>query len=299
MKRNYYAGIDVLRGLGIFVVLILHTAFYSFDGIFELDLSNPPIIITIIGLLLMFAGLFAMISGFSHGIQILKRLDDKMRMRSIMAHLGTVSLFLIVLGTIQKTLIGSGHIQFDTKSFDNTVLVELIRSGVFKLPDLNRILYINSLTMMGLNVLLLGLVFRLLYSPKHKTRIAPILYFLGIAYFFISLLRIPLYDIFIDALDKGNYPVVLLLDLFVNKNNPILPYFSFALFGAWMAALCYFEVKRKERIHLSQWIHFSHDWRIPVCESAGHNAGKGHRSEMVFDHGRSDRLVHADAAGCA
>ena len=50
--KKHYRGIDVLRGLGIFSVLSLHTAFYYYDGIYDLDLSNPPLIITLIGAVL-------------------------------------------------------------------------------------------------------------------------------------------------------------------------------------------------------------------------------------------------------
>ena len=77
MDSKRFVGIDFLRGIGIFVVLILHTAFYSFDGIFDVDFSNPPLMITIIGLLLMFAGIFAMVSGFAHTTQILSRIESR------------------------------------------------------------------------------------------------------------------------------------------------------------------------------------------------------------------------------
>lgn len=244
MSSKRYIGIDFLRGVCIFVVLILHMAFYSFDGIFDVDFTNPPPVITVIGLLLMFAGIFAMISGFSHATQILSRLDKGRNMKDILKHLTLVALYLLIIGFLQKTVIGSGHIQFDTRSFDNTLLVELIKTGGFKLPDVHRLLYINSLTMMGLNVILLGLVFKILIALKDRINISRTLYVLSLVYFFISLARIPLYEVFMNAQDAGNYALVLMLNVLVNKNNPILPYFAFALFGAWIAALRHDEIKR-------------------------------------------------------
>ena len=62
MEKNW-RGLDFLRGIGIFFLLVMHSAFYYFSGLWDLDLDNPPLIITVIGFLLMFAGLFAMISG--------------------------------------------------------------------------------------------------------------------------------------------------------------------------------------------------------------------------------------------
>ncbi len=53
----------------------------------------------------------------------------------------------------------------------------------------------------------------------------------------ISLIRIPLYGIWLDAMDNHNYFKALLLIFLVAKNNPIFPFFSFALFGGWLATL--------------------------------------------------------------
>ena len=73
----YWLGIDFLRGLGIFCLVIMHTAFYYFSGLWDLDLESPPLIITVIGFLLMFAGLFGMISGLVHGISIFRLHHDR------------------------------------------------------------------------------------------------------------------------------------------------------------------------------------------------------------------------------
>jgi hypothetical protein len=53
----------------------------------------------------------------------------------------------------------------------------------------------------------------------------------------LSLIRIPLYTVYLDALESGNWLITLLLNWLVNKNNPIFPYLSFALFGAWISTL--------------------------------------------------------------
>ncbi|OPL09410.1 MAG: hypothetical protein AVO33_00350 [delta proteobacterium ML8_F1] len=244
MNGKRIAGIDFLRGLCIFVVLILHTSFYSFEGIFDVDFDNPPVIITIIGLLLMFAGIFAMISGFSHTTQILSRMNQGHDMKAIFRHLLVAALYLLVLGFLQKTVLGSGHIDFDSRSFNNTIAVEWIKSGRLVLPGLDRLLYINSLTMMGLNILLLGLLFKIIETIKERINVPLTLYLLAILYFFLSLVRMPLYDTFLIALNEGNYGLVLVLNIFVNKNNPVLPYFAFALFGAWIAALKHYETRK-------------------------------------------------------
>ena len=52
-----------------------------------------------------------------------------------------------------------------SKSMNNSLLVELINTSVFKLPDLERILYVDSLVMIGMNVCLLGAIYVLI---KHR-----------------------------------------------------------------------------------------------------------------------------------
>jgi peptidoglycan/LPS O-acetylase OafA/YrhL len=76
MKKNF-TGLDVLRGIGIFALLVMHTAFYHFEGLFELDLNDPPLIVTFIGLILMFAGVFAMISGLVHTYQHYRKTNEQ------------------------------------------------------------------------------------------------------------------------------------------------------------------------------------------------------------------------------
>jgi hypothetical protein len=59
----------------------------------------------------------------------------------------------------------------------------------------------------------------------------------GLAFFLLSLLRIPLYEAYMAASGQGRHGTVLLLNWLVNKNNPLMPYLSFGLLGAWMGVL--------------------------------------------------------------
>ena len=49
MLKNHYRSIDFLRGLGVFFVLVLHTSFYYYADIYDVDIANPSLIITLIG----------------------------------------------------------------------------------------------------------------------------------------------------------------------------------------------------------------------------------------------------------
>lgn len=228
-------GIDILRGLGVFTLLGLHSAFYYFDGLYELDLNNPPLIITIIGFLLMFAGMFAIISGYGH-VRVMKHEMSKgASVNSIIKKQMMSALFILIIAYLYFILTGPGIVHFETQSMNNSILVEWIQSGQWVGVNLERLIYIDSLVMIGVNIALLGLVYP--WLVKHHWATRNHLLGLFIVFFTLSLIRIPLYSIFMTALEDENWLIVIVLNLLVNKNNPIFPYFAFALLGAWVVEL--------------------------------------------------------------
>ena len=237
MKFTHLKGLDVLRGLGIFILIVMHTAFYHYRDLTSLDLNNPPLVVTIIGLLLMFAGIFAIVSGFSHALQNNhKQLVLAYSNRHILRYNLISGLLVLVVAYLYFLFTGPGLVNMATKSMNNSLFVELINTGVFKLPDLERILYVDSLVMIGMNVCLLAAIY-LLIKIRFKERQAFATLLIALIFFAISLIRIPLYTVYIDALDKGNFTVVLLLNWFVNKNNPIFPFLAFGLIGQALALI--------------------------------------------------------------
>lgn len=236
MKKNF-AGLDVLRGIGIFALLVMHTAFYHFEGLFELDLSDPPLIVTFIGLILMFAGVFAMVSGLVHTYQYIRKTDhQKLTFQTAIRHNLRSGLFILAVAYLYFIFTGPGLAHMSEKYMSNSILVELFTSGKFISSTLERVLYVDSLVMIAMNILLLGVFYRI--QHRFFKKIQPRFYVISaLAFFVLSLVRIPLYTMYLDALDALNWPVILSLNWLVNKNNPIFPYLSFALFGAWIAAL--------------------------------------------------------------
>lgn len=236
MKKNF-TGLDVLRGIGIFALLVMHTAFYHFEGLFELDLNNPPLIVTFIGLILMFAGVFAMISGFVHTHQHYRKIQEKrMDLTSALKYNMVSGILILIVAYLYFIFTGPGLANMSTKFMSNSIFVELLTSGKLIGTTLERVLYVDSLVMIGMNILLIGLFFRL--HHRFFKKITPNFYLISaILFFVVSLIRIPLYTVYLDALESGNWTITLLLNWLVNKNNPVFPYLSFALFGAWISTL--------------------------------------------------------------
>jgi hypothetical protein len=235
MKKNY-AGLDVLRGFGIFILVMMHTAFYHFSGLYDLDLDNPPITVTIIGLMLMFAGLFAMISGLVHTLQFERKTSEyKLSSKVIFKYILMSFGWMMLVAYLYFNVTGPGIVNMAGRSMDESILVHLINSGSFILPSLDRFLYIDSLVMISMNILLVGLLYLLLNKVMKLKKKSWILLGLTLVFFALSLVRIPLYNLYLEGRDTMNWSLILPLNWLVNKNNPILPYFSFALMGMWLA----------------------------------------------------------------
>lgn len=236
--HNEFRGLDVLRGLGLFVLVTMHTAFYHFSGLYDLDLDNPPLIVTLIGFLLMFAGMFAMISGLVHTFQNERKLNEhQLTPKKVFRYVLAYFAGMMIIAYAYFLFTGPGIVNMALRSMDESVIVHWINTGTWIVPSLDRILYIDSLVMIAMNVLLVGgmvVAFRKIDSARIKANLSLIG---GVVFFAVSLIRIPLYNVYLEARDAFNWSVILALNWIVNKNNPILPYLAFALFGMWMAYL--------------------------------------------------------------
>jgi hypothetical protein len=87
--------------------------------------------------------------------------------------------------------------------------------------------------MIAWNLLLTGPLLSALLKGRLKRieRPSALLNALGAAVMVLSLARIPLYPWAVRAVERGNAPLALPLGFLVGKNNPILPYWGFGLFG--------------------------------------------------------------------
>lgn len=232
MDKNWL-GLDILRGFGLFCMLVMHSAFYYYSGLWDLDMNNPPLIITVIGLLLMFAGLFAMISGAAHGIGMIRLSRDQgWRPGQIVRKKAVSAFFILVVAYLYFLFTGPGLAEFANRQMNNSILVELIRNGRLVGIDLERLFYVDSLVMIGSNILLVSLIWAVLLRFG---RLKPgLLLLISAGVMTLSLLRLPLYPYYLEQFAERNWLQVLMLFWLVNKNNPVLPFLAFGLIGSWL-----------------------------------------------------------------
>jgi len=246
MRKRYY-GLDFLRGTGVLVVIIFHSAFYHYHDLYDIDFNDPPAAVTVIGLLLMFAGLFGMISGASHTVQSLIKVEKQgFTPARLLKYRLASGFFILLIAYLYFLFTGPGIVNFSERSMDRSLLIQIIQGTGITGLSLQRILYVDSLVMIGLNVILLGLFTNCLLRltlRRHpldgniSDRLEKTFFWAGIMFFIISYGRIPLYDVYIQAMDQGQWSLAIALNWLVNKNNPVMPFFSFALLGGWIGCL--------------------------------------------------------------
>lgn len=247
--RNRYYGLDFLRGIGIIVVIIFHSAFYHYHDLYEIDFNAPPVTVTIIGLLLMFAGMFGMLSGTAHTIQSIRKLGTEgFTPGDLLKYRLTSGGYILFIAYLYFLFTGPGLVNFAEKSMDRSLFVQMIQDGTSNGISIQRVLYIDSLVMIGTNIILLGIATYILIrlvarngidSVNAVTHLGKAFFWIGLIFFAISYIRIPLYDVYLDAIDRHQWGLALSLNWLVNKNNPIMPFFTFALLGGWLGCLLY------------------------------------------------------------
>lgn len=180
----------------------------------------------------MFAGLFAMISGSVHGISIYHLINQKnWTLAQILRKKVVSAFFILVAAWLYFIFTGPGLADFPARQMNNSILVELILTGRWAGFNQERLLYVDSLVMIGSNVLLVSIIW--IFLHKLKLLRPAVLLAASFAVMILSLLRLPLYPVYLEQVRQGNWLSTILLFWLVNKNNPVLPYLAFGLLGSW------------------------------------------------------------------
>ena len=247
--------LDRVRGFGVMLMVFLHGALYHYGGLQQLDLSHPPLIVTLIGFLLMWGGLFAVLSGAAHAIRAVERLEQGVAVQTVRRWEWLSGGGYVVLGIAYFVLVGPSLIDPAAGTRDSSLLVGLIQHGHLEAPSLARWLYMNTLFMIGFSTLLVAPVFAWLAqrldprSPRFGLAIAA-LAFLALV---TSWLRIPLYPLYEQAAADGRTGFLLLTFWLINKNDPMWPSLGLTLSGTLLGVMT-LAPAQPGRLHLAIWL---------------------------------------------
>ncbi|MHA1482771.1 MAG: hypothetical protein ACTSQA_04975, partial [Candidatus Heimdallarchaeaceae archaeon] len=151
-----------------------------------------------------------------------------------------LGVFFLFLNFLYTFLVSPLNMNFDTHEISYSFLAGLIRTGQFYQVSAVKMLYGSVFTMLGWNLIIMGLVFTLIFrnveNYKKKNRRILVL-ILGIVIILVSFLRIYFYDAFANSVQDGNYFVAYLIDMFAGNYFPILPYLGFGFIGAYFGMI--------------------------------------------------------------
>lgn len=230
-------GLDAIRGVGILCVVLLHSATFHFDGITGVNFDDPPLLITVIGFLLMWAGLFALISGAAYGYSTALRVQGQdARPGRILARFWVAGGFALVLHYVYFLVVGPKLLDVVHGNHQYALLPGLIATGSLPAVPVDRLFYSTALSMVAWNLILCGPLIGLLgrwRALRSGWRAGALLGGLGTVVILVSVARIPLYPLAVGAIEQGQVVRAWFWGFVVNKNNPIVPYLGFGLYGAW------------------------------------------------------------------
>lgn len=238
---------DVLRGIAIGAMVFLHNAAFHLASLAE-ALRDPPPWLVLFGFLLLWAGLFGVVSGAANATATLRRLQRVRHIpgqtwhypNSLVSAAVQTFAILFVLHWTWTIAIGNSAVTADANdpTLRVTMLLGWIYYGFVPRVHPENWVFASALWMIGSNVLLTSLALRWYYrrQPPHPndglTR-----YLLGLAAVVLALtplLRALLFPLMQNLVAQGGVAIATAvpLALLVNDPNPIFPFFAYGLLGA-------------------------------------------------------------------
>ena len=228
--------LDLLRGVGITAMVFMHTATFHYAGITRIDFDDPPFVILVIGFLLTWAGLFAVVSAAAYAFAAGRRHEA-----GIVTRAGLLRGFAIAAGYLLAwhfayfVVLGPKLLDLEGGQHLTALIPGWIATGTWPTLAPERWFYATALSMIAWNVLFLGVALWWgLGRTRELRRVAPWLAVAGALVMAASWWRIGLYPRAVAAMEAADPLPALFWGFLVNKNNPLLPYLAFGLLGGWL-----------------------------------------------------------------
>ncbi len=242
-KSKRWLVFDYVRAIGIILVIFLHGSVYHYGLLTSINLEELSVFLMVMYIILNWAGLFALISAVVNTYSSYLRLEQNFEndvkhpaWKAFGRRWCFLGVFFLLLNFLYTYLVSPPNLNIETHSLSHSFLAGVIRTGGFYSVSAEKMLHGSVFTMLGWNLIIMGLVFTLIFrkAENYKKRDRRILVLiLGIIIILVSFLRIYLYDDFDGAIQNGNYFVAYLIDILAGNYFPILPYLGFGFIGAY------------------------------------------------------------------
>ena len=237
---------DILRGIAIAAMVFLHNGAFHLADVGAV-LADPPPWLILFGFLLLWAGLFGVVSGAANAATTMRRLDNVKTTGGAWTYppalvRGAVQTFLIVFVLHWVWTIGVGNSAVTASPDDPTLRVTMMPGLMFYgfVPRVHpeSWVFASALWMIGANVLLVSLTLRGYYRhhpPRAGDNLIPFLMATAAAVLVATpFLRALLFPTVVALVRDGGASIAAAvpLALLVNDPNPVFPFFAYGLLGA-------------------------------------------------------------------
>jgi len=198
--------LDLLRGVGITAMVFMHTATFHYAGITRIDFDDPPFVILVIGFLLTWAGLFAVVSAAAYAFAAGRRHEA-----GIVTRAGLLRGFAIAAGYLLAwhfayfVVLGPKLLDLEGGQHLTALIPGWIATGTWPTLAPERWFYATALSMIAWNVLFLGVALWWgLGRTRELRRVAPWLAVAGALVMAASWWRIGLYPRAVAAMEAAD-----------------------------------------------------------------------------------------------
>jgi hypothetical protein len=237
---------DVLRGLAIGGMVFLHNGAFHLASLGE-TLKSPPPWLVAFGFLLLWAGLFGVVSGAANATATLRRLQQPTTKgqawrypRSLTAGALQTFVILFALHWAWTLVLGNSAVTADPQdpTLRVTLVPGLIYYGFFPRIHPENWVFASALWMIGSNVLLLALTLHWFYRrhpPRDDDGLQRFLLLLAATVLLATpALRTLLFEPMMKLVGRGGASIAAAIPaaLLINDPNPVFPFFAYGLLGA-------------------------------------------------------------------
>jgi surface polysaccharide O-acyltransferase-like enzyme len=241
IQKKRIESLDVLRGLALMFIILFHSSIYNFANINKLDFSNPPIIVVLMSFLALWGGIFFIYSLVTNTIMLMGRNQTMVSFKIF--HYPIIAGFIyILLHYILNIFLGRWSLDFVNNKPDLTAVAGSIRSLHLTLPHLTKLFEGSSLSAIALNLIILSFVLFFLLRRNgviKEKRNYLILGISGVLIMFLSVIRVPFFHLFTQAIEMKRYILATFFSFTLANPYPLLPYLAYGFFGAMMGMMIF------------------------------------------------------------
>ena len=242
---------DQMKAIWILGIVLVHSTIYGFDGIYQMDLSNPPISMILFSLFTYWGALFTIIACWLHVQKIYERLKQKKDLCTVTIKNSFITAgFLLIIHYLYNFVFGVIQLEFAKGENTYTVVTALARN--FNLNNLSweRLTDGSTFSTIAFSLIFCGVIIYIKEKYKLERYFTPILLSIIGLFLASSVLRVYWFPQVDLAIQNHQYLLQFIYSFVLDKPYPLIPYLSFATLGMLIGYAMSQEWKKKKIIGL-------------------------------------------------